>query len=47
MVHATLNLTYSKEYIGQYIVNILYNIIISESSISFYVMCDHVTVTVT
>ena len=28
-------------------INILYNIIVSESSMSFCMICDHVTVTVT
>jgi len=34
-------------YVDQHVVNILYNVIVSESFISFYVTCNHVTMTVT
>jgi len=41
-----LLLTYSKQpYQDQYVLNLLYDIIFSEPFISFYVICDHVTVT--
>ena len=42
IVHATLNLAYSKEHI----VNILYNVIVLEPSTFFCMIHDHIIVTV-
>ena len=42
MVYTTLNLVYSKEHMTM----ILYDIIVSESFIFFYITYDYVTITV-
>ena len=47
MVYTTLNLAYSKEHILLYVVNILYNIIISKPFIFFYMIYNLVIMTVT
>ena len=48
MIHTTLIIAHPKEYVFFIrLVNILYNIIVLESFISFYMIYDHVIVTVT